>query len=203
MPFILSAPGLRASAQQGALLKSFATAMDVMPTILDLCSVPHPVRNKTKGIYRDRQVFGMRGKSLVEYLTEESYGPGEIDSVHNQDDPAIGWELFGRAALRAGRWKIVQVPRNVGGTAEDGIWELFDMIDDPGETCDLSKVEPEALAMMEAKWSEYVRDCGVVWGSPLAPANKVEMKCTVGGDPLDEIRNWMGPTRFGRQASVA
>ena len=58
---------------------------------------------------------------------------GEVAAVHG-DDFTIGWELFGRRALRRGDWKIVWLFEPYG----PGRWELFDLGGDPTESRDLA-----------------------------------------------------------------
>ena len=100
--------------------------MDLLPTVLDLAQITHPNTTapsaRTKLPYRGRQVYGMRGKSMVDWLT----GPkksgsntermfGETQGIHGESDPAVGWEHLGRAALRKGRYKIVNQPLDAHG----------------------------------------------------------------------------------------
>jgi arylsulfatase len=133
-------------ARQGAISETFATAMDVAPTLLELAGVDHPGAR-----WQDHDIVGMRGRSLVPYLA------GEADVVHT-DDVATGWELFGRCAIRRGDWKALLLPPPDG----PGVWQLYDLARDPGETDDLSASEPERLAGLIADWNAYVEETGVL-----------------------------------------
>ena len=60
--------------------------------------------------------------------------------------------------MRQGDWKITD--------PGDGQWRLFDIAQDPGETTDLSAVEPARRAALERAWDEYARSVGVVLPEP-------------------------------------
>lgn len=210
MPFVLNyAPWTQSKG--GSVLKTFATVMDLAPTILQLANIPHPTLTKSQ--FRGRDVEPIRGKSWVEYFENGIRDPDSVDAIHTSDDPAVGvccpsftpsifhlidsmviqWELFGRAALRKGKWKILFMPTWSHGTNN---WELFDLDADPGETNNLAEKEPEKLAELIGHWETYVKETGVVWGPPLKPGPvNVDMTTVIGGDPLDDTRAWMPPTR--------
>ena len=61
VPFILRYPALTSS-RAGELDRSFATVMDIAPTILELAGIQHPGRT-----YQGRSVVPMRGTSWVPY----------------------------------------------------------------------------------------------------------------------------------------
>jgi arylsulfatase A-like enzyme len=82
---------------------------------------------------------------------------GQVASVHGEEY-VMGWELFGRHALRKGHWKIVQIPPPFGS----GEWELFNLADDPLEANDLTEQKPEKLQEMLGLWAKYVRENGVI-----------------------------------------
>jgi arylsulfatase len=82
---------------------------------------------------------------------------GETAAVHG-DDFTMGWELFGRRALRRGDWKIVWLYAPYG----PGRWELFDLAQDPLESRDLAAAEPERLAPLIRAWDAYAARNGVV-----------------------------------------
>ncbi|THU85660.1 alkaline phosphatase-like protein [Dendrothele bispora CBS 962.96] len=204
VPFILNYPPWTQNLG-GKIIDAFATVMDIMPTMLDLAGAPHPSKNH---LFRGRHVEDMRGKSWVNYFTKLNSVSGSkeeksalitgVDAIHTSDDPATGWELFGRAALRKGHWKIVFMPRWSHGTEE---WELFDLSKDPGETNNLAAQEPEKVKELLELWEEYVKQNGVVWGAPLSsvPVNgDIECKDVIGGDALDDTRGWMPHRGKGR-----
>ena len=56
------------------------------------------------------------------------------------------------------RWKITFVPKPHGPQR----WELFDIIQDPGETNDISRESAEVFEELLGLWEQYKEDVGVV-----------------------------------------
>jgi arylsulfatase A-like enzyme len=106
--------------------------MDVPAATLDFVGVKHP---GTK--FRGREVAPMKGVSWVQYMK------GQKTFVHDEDH-VTGWELFGRCAVRQGKWKATFIAKPWGR----GCWELFNLNAHPGENHDLSKQEPEIFKKM-------------------------------------------------------
>jgi arylsulfatase A-like enzyme len=134
-------------ARRGEIGTAFATAMDVMPTFLELAGIEHPET------YAGRAVVRPRGRSMAAWLARRSYG------IHPQTTET-GWELFGRRAIRCGAWKALHLPQPWGS----GDWQLYDLSADPGETLDLAAEGPEVLARLLGAWDRYVSETGVVPG---------------------------------------
>ncbi len=134
-PAIFAHPTL--VAREG-MTEVFASAMDFVPTVLELAGVEHPRR------FDGREVMPLQGRSLLPYLA------GEVADVHGQE-PVMGWELFGRRAILKGTWKLAWAWEPYGSER----WELFDLARDPSEQIDLSEREPEKLAEMLAAWDAY------------------------------------------------
>jgi arylsulfatase len=133
-------------ARQGEIGEALTTVMDVAPTMLDLAGVVHPGSR-----YRGRAVAPLRGRSLLPYLERRG------NAVHDPQE-AIGWELFGRRAIRQGDWKAIFIPAPAG----PGTWQLYDLAADPGETNDLAHTNPALLATLLAAWQKYVAETGIV-----------------------------------------
>ena len=112
---------------------------DVVPTLLELAGARHP-----GATHEGRPVTPLEGRSLVPFLERES------ETVHGADF-TMGFELFGRRALRQGDWKIVWLYPPYG----PGRWELFDLARDPTESHDLAAAEPERLAGLIRAWDAY------------------------------------------------
>ncbi|KAJ7495877.1 alkaline-phosphatase-like protein [Mycena galericulata] len=174
----------------GRSLNAFATVMDIAPTILELAGIQHPGTNK---LFRGRKVEALRGKSWLPFfstLSETADLSSAQEALHGADDPAVGWELFGRAALRSGSWKIVYMPRWAFGK---GAWELFNLTEDPGETRDLAQDESAKLVELLGLWEQYVAETGVVWDGELVPrpSDDLNRADIIGGDALEDTRGWM------------
>jgi arylsulfatase len=143
VPAIISYPN---RIDPGQYHDGFISVMDIMPTFLDLAETEHP-----GDTYKGREVVAMSGTSINNMMQ------GQVASVHGEEY-VMGWELFGRHALRKGHWKIVQIPPPFGS----GEWELFNLADDPLEANDLTEQKPEKLQEMLGLWAKYVRENGVI-----------------------------------------
>jgi arylsulfatase len=66
--------------------------------------------------------------------------------------------LFGRYAIRKGKWKIVEIEPPFG----TGEFQLFNLDEDPAESRDLSKEFPEKYQEMLLHWNNYVKENGVI-----------------------------------------
>jgi arylsulfatase len=150
VPLILRYPPLTSSTSQDGIVRSFSTVMDIFPTVLDLAGVP-PVGSS----FRSREVVPIRGTSWVPFLRNQR------ERIHAEDH-ATGWELFGRLAVRKGKWKATFIPEPYG----PGAWELFDLDADPGETRDLSKDELSVFKDLLREWDQYVSETGVIGVPP-------------------------------------
>ncbi|KAL1304460.1 hypothetical protein AAFC00_003454 [Neodothiora populina] len=161
--------GSHVSVEMGSISDSFATVMDLAPTILEMAGVVHPAPT-----FQGRDVVPMRGRSMLPYLT------GETRRIHAEDH-ITGWETCGRAAVRCGDYKIVFTPKPKGSEK----WELFNLAKDPGEIYDLAEQDPDRLARMVKMWDQYVLETGVV---PLAPELGAWLEATEAQMPEDA---WM------------
>ena len=140
-PMLIAGPGVKGGRQVDA----FAYVWDIMPTILELAGVSHPEE------YKGRQVERMRGRPLKGVLT------GSAKAVYGADEFVSGEMLNGKW-VRQGNYKAVSVAAPYGS----GNWQLYNIVDDPGETRDLAKEQPEKLKKMQAAWNSYADDVGVV-----------------------------------------
>lgn len=149
VPAILRLPGGR----QGNLVNATPfSLMDVMPTVLDIAGVEHPVA-KT----RDRPLYAMQGQSMLASLS---------DSIATRASGRVfGWELFGRRAIQSGDWKILYQDPPYGM----GRWQLFNLVRDPAETSDYSTTDTERLQQLQRLWRDYAESNGVIipnWTPP-------------------------------------
>ncbi|CAF3488191.1 unnamed protein product [Fusarium graminearum] len=212
VPCIVKPPArtFHSTIKPGSFDRSFSTVMDFAPTFLDLAGVSFsppsgtapPVRTgddatglaKTTIPFRGRSVHAIRGKSWVPFFCRvEKVEDNELWTIHSSTEP-VGWELFARGALRKGNWKIVHISKQEGGAGVgDEGWELFNVVDDPGETQNLAESNPGKLQELLVHWDEYVVGCGVVWGEKaealgLDKASAPELW----EDDTDLQRSWIG-----------
>lgn len=132
------------------------TVKDVMPTLLEFAGIEHP----GEGEFRGREVVPIQGRSMVPLLT------GASDTIRQPGD-YMGWELFGKRAIRQGDWTIIYLPQH---EIRDGVvpvvmpdkWQLYNLSDDPAEIHDLSASHPEKLAEMIVLWEDYVERNNVI-----------------------------------------
>ncbi|PYI20817.1 alkaline phosphatase-like protein [Aspergillus violaceofuscus CBS 115571] len=154
VPFLARFPAsVRAAAdhvKNGSITDQFATVMDLAPSILEMAGVTHPAP-----LYQGREVVPMRGKSFYPWAT------GESSRIHEKEF-IQGWETCGRAALRFGDWKIVYIPKPKGPER----WQLYNLVEDPGEIHDLAEEHPDRLKQLLKLWDQYVIETGVI---PLNP----------------------------------
>lgn len=186
-------PKFASKYQNGAIVDAFSTVMDLCPTFLDLAGITHPAAEGQSGIFRGRKVAPMRGKSWVPYLVEGKAISEGMGAIHG--DTSMGWELFGRGAVRQGSWKLVHIDPGAGG----GKWQLYDLSKDPGETNDLSESHLEKVKEMMKLWEDYCRETGVVWGEH-GPHDEVPVTgqewgsndpAIIGGDHISHIKAWI------------
>jgi len=140
-PLIIAGPGVKGARQ----VDSFAYVTDIMPTILELAKLEHPEK------YRGRNVERMRGRSLA--------GVTSGSQKHTYaKETLIGGEMINGKWMRKGDYKAVLVAKDFG----PGIWKLYNVKEDPGETHDLSKEQPTILKELKTAWDRYAKDVGVV-----------------------------------------
>ncbi len=82
---------------------------------------------------------------------------GVAAGTHAATTP-IGLEVSGNSALFLGAYKITRNSLPYG----DGIWRLYNLDIDPGETNDLAATEPDRMQTMLLHYQDYVEEFGVV-----------------------------------------
>ena len=133
-------------------LSAFSYVTDIMPTIIEMAGVDHP---KT---FRGREVEPLRGRSLSGVLA------GTETRVYAANE-FIGGEMQNGKWMRQGDFKAVSVSPPYG----TGAWHLYNVVEDPGETRDLAKEQPETLKKLQAAWGRYAVEVGVVLTDPNSP----------------------------------
>ncbi len=78
--------------------------------------------------------------------------PADVDGTAlftgNDAERTLTWEYAGQQAIRRGPWKLVTDPAERLGAPQTPGRHLFNLIEDPAETRDLSSSEPEVLAQL-------------------------------------------------------
>lgn len=149
VPFMVYYPG---AVKAGATTKAFGNVRDITPTLLDFAGVEQP-----GSTYNDRPIIPIQGRSLRPVLE------GKADRVYGENDP-VGFELFGdgNRALFMGDWKVINVNKPLG----DNKWRLYNIMQDPTESNDLSRQNPEQFQKMISLYEQYEKDKGVTYFSP-------------------------------------
>lgn len=130
-------------------------------------------------------------------MTSTDLSNDSADSIHDSTS-SMGWELFGRAAIRKGKYKLVHIEPKLGGR-EDGKWQLYDLSMDQGEIQDLSDSKPEIVQDLLEVWEKYREETGVVWGQPIKFVGEEwdgnDEEGIIGGDAITQTRAWMKVTQ--------
>ncbi len=137
VPLIISGAGLDAQSP----VKTIAMVTDLTPTILDYAGIETS----------ENDPVPINGRSLRPVLD------GVAEETHAATTP-IALEVSGNSALFLEGYKITRNSLPYG----DGIWRLYNLDIDPGETNDLSAAEPERMQAMLVHYQDYVEEFGVV-----------------------------------------
>jgi arylsulfatase A-like enzyme len=140
---IVSGPGVERD--KGSINNGIMSVADIMPTLLEVAEASYPQT------VNGSPAPPLIGKSWVSVLA------GEAESPRSKQD-YLAWELFGNRALRQGAWKI-RWQRKPFGT---GDWELFNLVEDPGERLDMAAVQPDRVNGMLELWDEYALENNVI-----------------------------------------
>jgi len=131
---------------KGEIDRTMMTVKDVAPTLLELANIDPPGK-----LYKGREVYPITGKTLLPHLKDADvsvYGPEDI----------IGWELFGRQAIRQGPWKMITQAEPYG----TGNWQLFNLDDDPTEVNDLAAEYPDKMVALIVLWEDYKANNNII-----------------------------------------
>ena len=156
VPCIVAGPGL---ASPGRIVQSYAHITDIVPTFLEMAAAP------LGASYGGRSHPALMGRSMRECWLRGG-------AIHPADHVS-GWEMQGRYALRAGKWKVVHANRPWG----TGDWELFDIGSDPGETRDLAAVFPDVVSDLLRRWDAYVVSNNVICADDMADSMSYSNMC--------------------------
>ena len=141
-PLIVAGTGVTGG---GRISDAVTHIMDIPATILEAAGVAHP------DSFEGREVAPLQGKSLSPLLSNVS------QAVRAPSDWS-GWELFGNRAIRQGNWKLLWLCEPYGA----GLWLLYDLKADQGETKDLAAEHPDIRDQLVAHWDDYVKTNRVI-----------------------------------------
>lgn len=131
----------------GQIISTFTHIRDVVPTVLALVGIEHPAQ-------RNLALAAPEGRSWLPLLR------GRPDEMQPLKD--VGYEVHGSRAYIDGDWKAVLTPMPLGS----GMWQLFDLRTDPGETRDLAGQYPERLQALRKDQAAYEQAHGVIYSPP-------------------------------------
>ncbi len=145
-PAFITAPGWR----NGQVSSAYINIKDIAPTLLAVAGAKHPAE-------MGAAVPRMQGSSLLPFLE------GRTSVVHSAEETDC-LEMFGRVAVRRGRWKLTYSNPPWGA----GQWEIFDIQNDPTELEDLSSKRPKILKTMLREWQTCQTRNHIDWSPALA-----------------------------------
>jgi len=123
IPMVVALPG-----KNGSVSTSLVETVDIFPTLTELAGLPAP--------------DGLDGKSFADLLENPaSRHRDHVIHVYPRN------ELLGRA-IRTDRHRLVEW-KKPGAASETAVFELYDYVEDPGETRNLAAERPETVAELK------------------------------------------------------
>jgi arylsulfatase A-like enzyme len=124
------------------VINQISTHIDLYPTLLELCGVKLPPGPKIDGV------------SLVPLLDGKSANWPERILFSHQSSGARP-EMGKRDAVRTQRFRAV---REASNQAADDNWQLYDMVDDPGEKTNIARSHPELVKRLVSAYTNWFHD---------------------------------------------
>ena len=124
----------------GRVIADNTNLMDIFPTLLSVAFAESP---EDELIGADHREF--EGVDLSAHLSSS-------DPLARAHPVFQRWQL-GRS-VRTARWKLVSYAEP-GQTAEQGVWQLYDMTVDLTETTDAARLHPEVVAELAGTYDEW------------------------------------------------
>jgi hypothetical protein len=127
---------------RGEVRNQYHHAVDIVPTILEICGLEMPK------VYRGVDQYPLSGVSM-KYTFDAK--PDDPTQKHVQF-----YEMIGTRAIWQDGWKAVTIhaPFTSKGHYDQDKWELYHVDVDRSESQDLSKENPEKLEAMKKLWME-------------------------------------------------
>ncbi|MCI0920375.1 arylsulfatase [Sphingobacterium rhinopitheci] len=138
-PFIVWYPK---EVKANVIKKGTGHIIDIAPTLYDYAKAKYPDN------YQNSITNKLVGVSLRSTLSSEQQ---QVDR-----STPLFWERAGNRAVRKGKWKMVSLFKNGGKV------ELYNIDDDRGENIDVASQYPEVINELEALYSNWAKETGVV-----------------------------------------
>ena len=147
VPLIIRPPKNSDFDAAGQLSNITLSVKDLPMTILDYAGVEHPGDS-----FEGRQVVTPSGVSMRNFLE------GSTREVRSDAD-WFAFELFGNGFVIQGDYKIMKLRKGMYG---DGLWHLYNIVEDPGETRPIEDQEPARFESMMALYRSYEKEHAIV-----------------------------------------
>jgi arylsulfatase len=138
---------------KGSLRTQYHHIIDVAPTILDVTGVAAP-----------SEVDGVKQMSMDGVSMKYSFNDKNAPSTHQTQY----YEMWGHRGVYDHGWKAValhagRMPWQLGGVADfdKDVWELYNINEDPTETNDLAKSNPQKLDELKKVFDQEARKYNV------------------------------------------
>lgn len=125
----------------GRVSQQVAHVMDIFPTVLEIMGKEYPSR------FAGRQLHPLDGRSLLPQIR-----------TNVATERTICWNYEKFSAVRSGKWKAVRRSKN--RREPDGVWQLYDLSADRGETNDVAASHPEVVEKLRRIWDKWQQDVG-------------------------------------------
>ena len=139
-PFVVSWPkGIKA---RGEVRNQYHHAVDIVPTILDICGLKMPE------VYKGVRQYPLSGVSMRYTFTAAPDAPTQKKRQY--------YAMLGTRALWEDGWKVVALhaPFTGKGHFDQDQWELYHVDADRSESKDLAKEYPEKVQALVKAWFE-------------------------------------------------
>ena len=124
----------------GRVDDTFLTVRDLSATILEIARAEHPGT-----AYKGREVAPLEGDSFLSLLTDEGFNLERPDKL-------FVWEHDGQVALVRDGWKFMRLQSPHGPSQAVPGWQLYNLVDDPGETRNLASEYPGRVVQFREDW---------------------------------------------------
>lgn len=155
-PLIVSAPGI---ADPGSVRPQFTHAIDITPTILDLCGVEMPAN--LNGVRQEPLAGVSLGPALRDPAVGEFHATQYFEQFACRAVYHEGWKAVAFHSMGIVRYEDSDDPSR---PFDQDRWELYHVAEDPSESNDLAATMPEKLRAMQDVW---FREAGRYGALPL------------------------------------